>query len=190
MDSELVNALHKRIAGTSVGASTARGMGPKGTVAAARCYLANLDLARFSKRSEKEFRAVLNRATRAFVKRMPRGARHWGAGRKFLNIFLRGVVYNRYLCQEYDLYHIEPWLEVPLDSHVAKELKAEMGGCTLPRWTTVIRLDARTNTKYQRFASEVACRKGICRVHLDLLYWRRGSRVPNKALQRTDAAEL
>jgi hypothetical protein len=105
---------------------------------------------------------------------MPKKAQHWGACRKFLNIFLRGVVYQKYLVEHYDLHHVEPWLEVPLDSHVAKRLRREPGGRkAVPPWRTVIGLDARTNTKYQKFASEVAARRGIDRVHLDVIYWRR-----------------
>ncbi len=141
MKEEILDLLHRRIAGTSVGASTARGMGPKGTIPAARAYLAGLQLSRFSVESEKEFRAVLNRTTRTYVKRLPKGAQYWGPARKFMNIFLRGVVYNKYLCAAYQLSQIEPWLEVPLDSHVAKGLRQEDGGKVLPRWKTVIGLD-------------------------------------------------
>jgi len=174
VDQELINLMRQRVATTSVGASTARGMGPKGTVAAARTYLTSLDLRRFAVESEAEFKAVLNRATRVYVRKMPRGAQYWGACRKFLNIFLRGVVYQKYLVEHYDLHHIEPWLEVPLDSHVAKRLRRELGGRkAAPPWRTVIGLEARTNAKYQKFASEVADQRGIDRVHLDVIYWRR-----------------
>jgi len=185
MNQEILDLLHRRIAGTSVGASTARRMGPKGAIAAARSYLAGLDISRFSVSSEEEFQAVLNRATRAHVKKLPTGAQYWGPARKFMNIFLRNLLYNKYLCAAYQLSHIEPWLEVPLDSHVAKGLRGENGGKQLPRWKTVIGLDARTNSKYQRFATNVAAEKGIYRVHLDLLYWRRPATAANKALQRT-----
>jgi hypothetical protein len=184
MNKELLDLLHRRIAGTSVGASTARGMSPRGTIAAARNYLAGLDLSRFSVQSEKEFRGLLNRATRAYVKKLPVGAQCWGPARKFLNIFLRGVVYNKYLCAAYELGQIEPWLEVPLDSHVAKGLKGEDGGNKLPRWQTVVGLDADTRRRYQLFASQVAAKRGVCRIHLDLLYWRRQGEAANKRRTR------
>lgn len=180
MNKEILNLLHRRIASTSVGSSTARGMGPKGTIAAARAYLAALDLSRFSVRSEEEFRIVLNCATRTYVEKLPTGAQYWGTARKFLNIFLRGVVYNKYLCAAYKLSAIERWLELPLDSHVAEGLRGENGGKALPRWRTVIGLDARTNTRYQQFASEVAAEKEIYRIHLDLLYWRRADPSANQ----------
>ncbi len=173
MDVETLNLLQRRIASTSIGPSTARGMGPKGTIEAARSYLASLNLSKFTVESEPQFRQVLNRVTRAYVKNLPEGGQHWGPARKFLNIFLRGVVYNRYLCQEYDLYQIEPWLEVPLDSHVANGLRLEKDGDDLPRWTTVKWLQPAISSVYQEFANNIASEKGISRVHLDLFYWRR-----------------
>jgi len=156
-------------------------MGPKGTIKAARKYLAGLKLSSFSKKTEAEFRTVLNRATHRFVRKLPRKAKRWGAARKFINIFLRGIVYNRYLCKHYDLYRLERWLELPLDSHVAKCLSSEKGGEILPKWKTVIGLDRKTNRKYQKFAAEVAKRKkySTYRVHLDIRYWRHKFVSPN-----------
>lgn len=144
-------------------------MGPKGTVAAARTYLANVELADFNCETAADFAAVLDYSTGAFIK----SVKYWGAARKFLNIFLRDVVYCRYLCDEYGLSHIVPWLEVPLDSHVASGLRAEPGGSKLPRWKTVIGLKPDLNRIYQDFAAYVAAGKGCERVHLDLIYWRR-----------------
>lgn len=184
MNKELVEVLRRRIASTSVGVSTARRMGPKGTIKTAREYLAGLDLADFTKKTEREFRGALNNATRRFIKHLPRGARHWGAARKFLNIFLRSAVYNRFLCECYNLYRIERWLEVPLDSHVAKGLRGEEGGKILPRWKTVIGLDQSTNRKYQEFAAEVARRHDTNRVHLDVLYYRREFVAANTSFHR------
>jgi hypothetical protein len=162
MNKEFIELLHIRIAKTSVGASTARRMGPKGTVVAARNYLGNLELSRFSVSTEKQFKSVMNRTTSAYVKKLPEGAQHWGAARKFLNIFLRDIVYNKYLCKKYRLSQIEPWLEVPLDSTVGKGLRCELGGQVLPKWRTVIGMDFSTN-------------KRVLRIHLDLRYWRRST---------------
>jgi hypothetical protein len=173
MTPELIKALHRRIASTSIGAPTARGMGPAGTVAAARRFLADLSLARLRCRSAASFQSTLDRVTREYMRHLPPDARHWGSARKFLNIFLRHVVYSSYLCEEYRLARIVPWLEVPLDSHVARGLRGEPGGSSLPRWRTVIGLDSATSKCYQDFAAQVAARKRCERVHLDLLYWRR-----------------
>ena len=160
-------------------------MGPRGTIFAARDYLASLDLGRFKKKTQKKFSASLNAATAAFLKHLPRGARHWGLARKCLNIFLRGVVYNRFLCEHYNLYHIEPWLELPLDSHVAKGLREERGERSLPRWKTVISLDPETNRQYQEYATEIAKMKKTHRVHLDVLYWRREFVAAKTSFHRT-----
>jgi hypothetical protein len=173
MDIRLIKALRYRIANTSIDAATARNMGPKGTVSAARNYLAGLNLMNFKKKNIKAFRRSLNRATIRFIKFLPQGSKHWGSARKFLNIFLRNTVYNRFLCRHYDLNCIKQWLEVPLDSHVAKGLITEVDSKLLPRWKTVIGLDQRISQLYQDFALKVAKKKGIHRVDLDLLYWRR-----------------
>lgn len=185
MNAQLISKLRRREASTSVGASTARGMGPKGTIPAAREYLASLDLARFCGTSEKEFRSALNRATNRFMNHLPRGAKHWRAARKFLNIFLRNAVYNRYLCKYYGLARIEPWLELPLDSQVAKGLRNEERGRSLPRWKTVIGLDRETNETFQGFATSVARTKKIHRVHLDVIYWRRDFVAANKSTRQS-----
>lgn len=181
MTKEFCKLLQRRIGRTSIGPSTARGMGPKGTISAARSYLEMFDLRRISRaRSESEFRSRLNMATGELQKKLPKGARYWGSSRKFLNIFLRSCLYNRYLCKFYGLAALESWLEIPLDSHVAKGLALDVakrpatveGVGHLPRWKTVIGLTRRRNRKYQAVALNVARAMGTERVHLDLRYWR------------------
>lgn len=183
MNAELINKLRRREASTAVGPSTARRMGPKGTICAAQKYLAGLDLARFRANSEKEFRAALDHATERFLDQLPAGAKHWGAARKFLNIFLRNVIYNRFLSEHYRLIILEPWLELPLDSQVAKGLREEAHGRSLPRWKTVIGLDRETNEKFQEFATSVARKENTYRVHLDIKYWRRDFVDANKTVE-------
>lgn len=112
-----------------------------------------------------------------------RKIKYWGAARKFLNIFLRDVVYNRYLCDKYELMHIVPWLELPLDSQVASGLREEPGGGSLPRWKTVIGLEKADSQKFQAFATEVAARMGCERVHLDVIYWRREKRQKKASIK-------
>jgi hypothetical protein len=165
-------ALQRRLGNTAVGPSSARRMGPRGTIAAARAFLIGLKLEKYQVTSETQFRRILNRETRAFLKRLSEKARHWGAARKWLNIFLRDAAYNRFLFDHYRLRKLERWLEVPLDSQVAKGLRKEKGGDRLPRWETVIGLTPEVSREYQEFAALVAKRKGTCRVHLDLKYWR------------------
>jgi hypothetical protein len=152
-------------------------MGPKGTIAAARGYLAEIELGCLRGKTEKEFFKWLNQETKRLLRKLPHDAQNWGAARKFLNIFLRGIVYNKHICEKYSLDHIEPWLELPLDSHVAEGLCSEDNGKSLPRWTTVISLDKKTSKKYQDFASRMAKKKGVNRVDLDLIYWRRNTKL-------------
>jgi hypothetical protein len=182
MSPEFIKLLERKTARGSVGPSTARGMGPKGTIAAAHLYLEEFDLRRIKARSEKTFLIRLNEATDELKNSLPVDARHWGSARKFINIFLRGSLYNRYICDKYRLVSLEPWLEVPLDSHVAKGLLIEPEGKILPRWNTVIGLTQETSLAYQKVARDVATRKKTERVHLDLLYWR-GDHMVNTTLQ-------
>ncbi|MFN8755231.1 MAG: hypothetical protein ACK5YB_06740 [Burkholderiales bacterium] len=168
----LMERLQRRTGDAAIGASTARGMGPKGTIQKVRGYFHDFDLNRLTVRSHDAFRFVLDKGTEELVAAMPRGARHWGSARKFLNIFFRDCVYNTYLNQHFGLSRIEPWLEVPLDSHVGKQLRGEQEGGSLPRWKTVIGLQPDQSRAFQEVAQQVAARKGVARVHLDLWYWR------------------
>ena len=75
-------------------------MGPAGTVQAARDYLSKMRLDKFYKPTEEELLKELNRATTLLLKHLPgRASNHWGAARKFLNIFLRDAYYNKFLCE-------------------------------------------------------------------------------------------
>ena len=178
MNDQYIDLLQKMIANISVGPSTARGMSPKGTISKARLFLCNIDLSRFRVKSETSFRKLLDGTTAEFVSFLPRGARRWGSARKFLNIFLRFIVYDSFLCKRYELKRIEPWLELPLDSHVANGLRNENGGRDLPRWKTIVGLQPETSDLYQTFAKLVARKRGTQRIHLDLLYWRSDSLDP------------
>ena len=184
MDKLLLERLQKRMAGTAVGPATARGMGPAGTIQASRAFLASLDLASVRSKVEWRFRRNLDAATEELQRSLPRGAQHWGSARKFLNIFLRNCLYSRYMAHEYQLDVLEPWLELPLDSHVAKGLRKEEGGrVALPRWKTVVGLDRSTSDQYQQFASQVAAGMNMHRVHLDVVYWR-GDHMQKQAAPR------
>jgi hypothetical protein len=184
MNEEFIRLLQINIASRSVGPSTARRMGPPKTVQAARDFLCKIDLTHFKTRTPETFDSILNATTEQFVTELPRDAQHWGSARKFLNIFLRNTLYNRFLCERYELQALEPWLEVPLDRYVGTSLRSEKGGDSLPRWKTVIGLTPEQSSAYQTFANSVARQKGTYRVHLDLLYWR-STKTANHALQST-----
>lgn len=173
MNLQYILYMRERQASTSVGASTARKMGPAGTVDAAREFLKSIDLHRFKKRSALEFRKELDLTTEELRRALPQKARYWGSARKFLNIFLRGCCYNKYLCGHYGLGRIEPWLEVPLDKYTALALKRKAGRGKLPPWSGVIRLTPPVSELFQRFAAEAARGERVNRVDLDIKYWRR-----------------
>ena len=164
--------MQRRTATVAVSASAVRGIGPTGTAAAARAYLANLNLDSISQPTERRFRTVLDRETRELRGHLPRGGRYWGLARKLLNIFLRDALYNQYLSKLYRLKSVEPWLEVPLDSHVGKALRSEFLDPRLPAWKTIKALTPELSATFQSAARVIARRKGIAAVHLDLFYWR------------------
>jgi len=170
---EYLEYLREREASVSIGASTARNMGPEGTIKVARKYLADLDLNRFLTNTQGEFNSELESATNEMMKRLPKGYRYWGSSRKFINIFLRGCCYNKYLYTHHNLKIIEPWLELPLDSHTVKGLKANTKRGELPRWLGVIHLTPEDSEIYQTRASKLAKSDGVNRVDLDIKFWRR-----------------
>lgn len=176
----MLESLQFRLGRTAVGPSTARRMGPPGTIAIARSFLQEFDIISFQakSRSRKNYLNQLNHATFELAQRLPyqknsksvtNGCR-WGSARKFINIFLRNCAYNKYICEKYRLEKLEPWMEVPLDSHVARGLKQDFDG-KLPRWINIIDLTPDVSTTWQNAAQIIADRKGIYRVHLDVLYW-------------------
>ncbi len=175
----LLQLLQRRVASIAVGPSTARRMGPAGTIRAARSFLANLDLPGLSSVAAADYPCFLDHITDDFVRALPHGARFWGSARKFLNIFLRDVFYTRQFCEAWPFSHLEAALEVPLDSHVALGLGSEPEGKLLPGWQTIIGLKAPVSARFQNVAAAVAQRRGFARVHLDLLYWRSETR-PNE----------
>jgi hypothetical protein len=172
MDEELIRKLVDRTADLSIGPSTVRNQGASGVVVAARRALRRVDLQQFRNVSSTEFTVLLEQETQLLRKRLPANARHWGTARKCLNIFLRDVLYSRFLCDHYRFHRIESILEIPLDSHVASGLKNEVEGLDLPRWRTIKSLSPQASELYQTAARQVAKRERTHAVHLDLAYWR------------------
>jgi hypothetical protein len=165
--------LQARTARISVGASAGRNQGAPGLVHAARSYLARIDVDQFVVKGPQAYRQVLNRKTRHFMTRLPRGAANWGIARKLLNIFLRECLYTAYLTDRYPLERIEHYLELPLDSITSRELRKRAGRGHLPRWPGIKHLSLSTSDEYQQCAQSVAQSLGIARIHLDTLWWTR-----------------
>ncbi|MGA3983485.1 hypothetical protein ACI2TD_17895 [Ralstonia nicotianae] len=177
MDNETLNLIQARMANSAIGPSTIRGMAPSGTIKYVRGFLAAYDLAQLMRWTQGTYIDQLDEVTDALLDHVQaevekRPALEWGGCRKCVNIFLRNAMYNRYLAEAYRLDRLEPWMEVPLDSHVAAGLQNERIQNT-PRWHTVIGLTKDESEVWQGIASIVAGKKGIHRVHLDVHYWRR-----------------
>jgi hypothetical protein len=184
---EFLRTIQSRTARVAIGASAVRGRGNAGTVAAARKFLRSVDLRRFARRNASKFATELDRATAKLCASLPRKARHWGLARKIINIFLRDCLYTTYLAEAYHLRHAEKFLELPLDSIVARELRRAAGRGVLPRWPGVRHVTPRVSAQFQHAAAREATRRKIVRIHLDALWWsaaRDGER-PNQSLQPT-----
>jgi len=97
-----LKVLQARTAQLAIGPSTLRNQGAPKAVANARDFLKELDLGSFKADVPGAFVVWLNEETEKLQNALPHGARNWGTARKALNIFLRDVLYNMYLCDEYD----------------------------------------------------------------------------------------
>lgn len=170
-DSELLRAFQSRAARIAVGASTVRGRGNAGVVAASRHYLRQVDLTVFGQPTRKGFSRHLDKATIELCDALPRRARHWGLARKVMNIFLRDCLYTTYLDAEYGLRKNEALFELPLDSITAVHLKRATGRGKLPAWPGVKHLNEPLNAIFQDAASAEATKRGIARIHLDAIWW-------------------
>lgn len=169
---EFIKKLQRRVAQAAIGSSALRNQGAPGVIGAARTTAAKFDLAEFGACRSDRFPLLLDRATDVMCASFPKDGRNWGAARKAVNLFLRDAVYNADLASRFALARMRAWLEVPLDRDVATQLIAEKEGANLPRWKSIKRLESDISKEFQRVASNVARRRGIERVDLDVYYWR------------------
>lgn len=167
---DFIATLQHQVAVTAVGPSALRGQG-KGVLGVSQDFLAQLSLARLPKSNAKCFRAWLDRQSEALLDVLPVEKRPWGAARKAINLFLRDALYNQYLCSHFELQLVEPWLEVPLDSAVARGLKSHEKRGELPQWPGLKNLQPNVSDRFQDFAAYRAEQEGIARVHLDIYLW-------------------
>jgi hypothetical protein len=109
----------------------------------------------------------------------------WGTARKCINLFLRNFVYNAFIWKKYrirssDFRFNGPFnkLELPLDSYSVAGLKAE--SCLEDRIKyssnlskfTITKLNPRRSRRLQDLATLVSKEKKICRINLDVIFWR------------------
>ena len=168
---DLIIALQRRCARVAVGASTVRGQGAPGLVAAAREHLHLIDLAKFGVSRPALVRTRLDVATRRLMAALPARGRSWGIARKVLNIFLRDALYTVYLREKFRLDRAESLFEVPLDAVTVKALRRECARGFLPKWRGVKRLTPEESRVFQSAARELAASRGVSRVHLDAFWW-------------------
>lgn len=165
-----IATVQHKVAITAIGPSALRGNG-EGVLKASQRFLATVPLARIPKSNSHRFRRWLDCQTEALLDQLPISGRPWGAARKAINLFLRDALYNQYLCREFKMWRIEPWLEVPLDSVVAGKLKSAAGRGILPRWKGLKNLQIDESDNFQDFAIALAKTIGIKRVHMDIYLW-------------------
>ena len=168
---EQIQLMLNRTAELAAGSSTLRGQGPPGTIFKAREFLKDVSPQQFKLQSAVDFRKQLDVVTQSLSAHFLK--QNWGAARKVLNIFLRDVLYNRYLCDHFNFESVENWLEVPLDGDVAENLLAASEGKSLPSWPRIKRLTVEVSDQYQSVARKIAEKENIATVHLDLIFWRR-----------------
>jgi hypothetical protein len=172
--SPLLDQMKSYVAYTSVGASTVRGMRSPGLVRRARVALSEVDLSRYAKVKQDKFQNLLDEDTSMVLARTRLPKKDWGVGRKVLNIFLRGALYNVYLREQFRLDRIETIMEIPLDSLTAKGIKRLSPPKSLPRWKGVRHLSPSASAEFQARAIELANSTfGTNRVHLDIYFYTR-----------------
>ena len=168
---QLMTIIQEFEAVSAVGSSAVRGQ-PSRTADACRDFLKKVNLMKVPRRSAALFSRWLNHETQRLQRKLPNPNRPWGIARKALNLFLRSCFYNRFLCERYRLDRIASWLEVPLDSVVAKKLKEHAGRGILPKWLGLGGLTPEDSEAFQRHSLEYAAEKGLpARVFLDNYLW-------------------
>ena len=172
-----IDSIRKYVAYGSVGSSTLRNIGAAGAVASAKRSLSQIQLAHYAPQDADSFARQLNSDTEAIRKALPDGAKHFGAARKVLNIFLRGALYNTYLLKHYNLNANVECYEIPLDKLSATGILKHTEANDRIRWIGVKHVTPKVNDDFQRLATKVAERLGTLRVHLDAVFW--GGRDPD-----------
>ena len=131
----------------------------------------SIKLRQLGVKQERVFQQRLKRLTEDLRRSFPPKAKHWGLARKILNMFLRDAFYNFYLRGEFRLGQVERFLEIPVDSAVARGLRRGTPRGSLPGWPGLKGLKRGDHAVFQQRASELARQFKTTRVHLDAVLW-------------------
>lgn len=168
---DILSILQKFVAVESIGVSAMRGQGP-GVLKASQEYVGRIELNKLQIiTSEADYIIWLNQHTEALLDILPIRNRPWGAARKALNLFMRACLYNKYISRKFRLEKVEKWMEIPLDSLIAKGLRESKPEVNLPVWQGLKHLRLDQNRIYQNAAMSLAEDIKINRVHLDVILW-------------------
>jgi hypothetical protein len=176
---------------SSVGASAVRNQGSAGIAKSIRdTLIKKFDLDSFLRhlkaKDEQVFKNYLRNLTNKIIRQ--NNNIRWGTARKCINLVLRSVVYNRFISHHYGLKQrdyksggLVDKLELPLDSYSIKGIKKDCRkyklGFDYKSFSkfSIIRLNRKNKLEsnyYQKRAELIAGKRKICRVDLDLCYWR------------------
>lgn len=171
-DKTLPDFIQKYIAKASIGASTLRSQVTKGGIAKCREYCASqIKLDTFQNALKgSNYQKYLDKETDKLTVYAKSKKLQWASARKILNIFFRRVSMDAILNNGRlpdSLFHK---LEIPVDSKVAKKLKAQSGQ-KLPRWKSIKSLGKDDHQKFQDAAIVLAKQRNIPSVFLDFEAW-------------------
>jgi hypothetical protein len=169
--------MQRYVANVAITASVFRNKNLKGGgfVAAARKYLADVDLKPLANLDPSEYPKWLEDRTQELMAKLP--VQLWGPARKASNVFMVMATLNRFLCNEYALDRLQDALEVPLDNVVEGKLRRFGRSQELfakkefPKWKSIKALDPMNSEKYQQIAQTMAKELGIPRGRLDVALW-------------------
>ena len=165
----------------AVSPSSVRGQ-PEKTLEKIHGYLGRLRLGRLAGKDSVHYHRWLEARTRQLQKKLGGRKKQWGVARKAMNLFMRSCLYNTCLSREFHLTQVQRYMEIPLDSAVARGLKEESkkeGQVEFPLWQGLIGLDLELSCEFQQAAEKRARKVGLPgRVFLDNYLWPKYRKSP------------
>jgi len=166
--------VRSHLAMASVSNSALMNQSGKGRVIKSQMFLLEeMPLSGLSTMGEHELYEFLDAKTKTLSGQLLRtddGQPNWGAARKIINIFLRLCAMNKDLNPAYGLSNVEPFLEVPLDTHIVSKIIKSRGG----EFDSPFKIKTLTkglSSTIQLAAKEIAEQRGLFRYELDVIYW-------------------